>query len=124
MPDFETRATEFQGKLEFFILTLIFAILALSVQTANFGDYLFGDLIEILGWILLLISGIAGIFRLQYVPIVLRYYAAKEKNIEIDEAGLLNAENKLASRIYLWIFVSGLILILIGRSYFPLSELF
>lgn len=122
MANLEAKAMDIQEKFELYLVSLTFTLLALSVQTASFGKYPTADVLEILGWALLLISGIIGIFRLQYVPVVLRYYAAKEADHEVDENDLASIEKKIASRLYIWLFVSGLIILIFSRSAPVVSE--
>ena len=57
-----------QQKFEFYFLSLTFVILGLSIQTAKLGTSIIPDLLEIIGWILLLISGIAGLSRMEWLP--------------------------------------------------------
>lgn len=57
-----------QEKFEFYFLSLTFIILGLSIQTAKFGAHAISDGLELLGWISLFISGMAGLSRMQWVP--------------------------------------------------------
>ncbi len=116
MADLEAKAMDIQEKFELYLVSLTFTLLALSVQTVSFGNHPTADVIEILGWVVLLISGVIGLFRLQYVPVVLRYYAARKAGKEVDENDLEKIERKIASRIYIWLFVAGLIMIILSRS--------
>ncbi len=58
-----------QEKFEFYVISLVFTLLALSIQTAKFGGFVVADTLELLGWLCLLISGIAGLWRLEYIPV-------------------------------------------------------
>ena len=58
-----------QEKFEFYVISLVFTLLALSIQTAKFGDLVIADTLELLGWLCLLISGIAGLWRLEYITV-------------------------------------------------------
>ncbi|MBI4205628.1 MAG: hypothetical protein HY527_11435 [Betaproteobacteria bacterium] len=58
-----------QEKFEFYVISLVFTLLALSIQTAKFGEFVIADSLELLGWLCLLISGIAGLWRLEYISI-------------------------------------------------------
>lgn len=60
---------QLQEKFELYLLALVFTVLGLAIQTASFGRYDLADCFELLAWILLLISGIAGLSRLEWVPV-------------------------------------------------------
>lgn len=62
-------AQKTQEKFEFYVISLVFTLLALSIQTAKFGEIVAADTLELLGWLFLLISGIAGLWRLEYIPV-------------------------------------------------------
>jgi hypothetical protein len=57
-----------QEKVDFYVVALAFTVLGLSVQTAHFGASAIGDFFELVGWISLLTSGIAGVARVQLLP--------------------------------------------------------
>ena len=75
-------AAEFQRKFELYFVSLIFTVLALSIQTSVFSEFGFQYRFEIGAWSLLIISGLSGLLRLEYVPVVLN----KTGRIEIAEA--------------------------------------
>lgn len=62
-------AIDLRAKFEYYLLALTFAILGLSIQTAQFGAYLFADVLELVGWAALFASGIIGILRGEWVPV-------------------------------------------------------
>ena len=62
-------AIELRGKLEFYLLALAFSVLGLSIQTAQFGEYLLADVLELTGWLALFTSGVIGIMRAEWVPV-------------------------------------------------------
>ncbi|MCX7006592.1 MAG: hypothetical protein NTY53_04975 [Kiritimatiellaeota bacterium] len=70
-------------KLEFYFLGLTFTLLGLSIQTFKPTNFLSADLVEITGWLLLLISGLVGLSRLEWIPIGLGVKAREEY---LDEA--------------------------------------
>ena len=59
-------ALRIKEKFEFYMLGLVFTLLALSVQTASFGNHPVADLVELLGWFFLLCSGLFGAWRLEW----------------------------------------------------------
>lgn len=62
-------AIDLRAKFEYYLLALTFAILGLSIQTAEFGAYLFADVLELAGWAALFACGIIGILRGEWVPV-------------------------------------------------------
>jgi hypothetical protein len=68
-----TLATRNKEKYEFYILALTFTILGLSIQTAEFCTFYYQSVIELSSWFLLLLSGLAGLSRQEYIPVA--YYA-------------------------------------------------
>lgn len=74
-------AQQTQEKFELYLLSLVFTLLALAIQTASFGSSLPKNALELSGWLCLLVSGLAGLWRLQWVP-VLRVQMAERKSIE------------------------------------------
>ena len=68
-----------QEKFEFYIISLVFTLLALSIQTAEFGVSIISDSFELLGWGLLLVSGIAGVWRLEYISLERVKYCLKQE---------------------------------------------
>src|SRR5258708_3504598 len=61
-------AQQGQEKFQFYLLSLVFTLLALSVQTAKLGTSVVADYIELAGWALLLASGIAGLWFMETNP--------------------------------------------------------
>jgi hypothetical protein len=61
-------AQQFQEKYEIYLLSLVFTLLALAIQTASFGPILVKSALELLGWCAFLISGLAGLWRHQWIP--------------------------------------------------------
>lgn len=61
-------AHELQTKFEFWLIGLIFAVLALAVQTATFTGSKTGQLCELTAWVLLLVAGLIGVWRLEWAP--------------------------------------------------------
>src|SRR6266566_4551502 len=62
-------AVDVQTRFHFYVLGLTFGVLALSVQTAAFdAQPLVARGAELLAWLLLLISGLFGLSRLEWTP--------------------------------------------------------
>lgn len=73
-------ARESFSKFTFYFTGLAFTLLGLSVQTAALGTNVYGNLAELVGWLLLLISGLAGLGQLRRLPAV-HYMAAEKEQI-------------------------------------------
>ena len=61
-------AIRIQEKFEFYFLSLTFIILGLAIQTSKFGVHAISDGLELLGWISLFVSGMAGLSRMRWAP--------------------------------------------------------
>lgn len=62
-------AQRIQERFEFYIIALCFTLLALSIQTASFGIWIISDVLELSGWLSLTVSGIAGLWRIEWLPV-------------------------------------------------------
>ena len=69
---------QLQDRYEFYALALAFTTLAAASQTAHFGDSLAADALELAGWVVLLVSGLAAMIRLERKPNV--YHLASMLN--------------------------------------------
>jgi len=65
------RVASTKEKLELYMISLCFAVLAVSVQTSEFGRGAVPDWAELIGWVALLVSGLMGLWRMEYVPVTL-----------------------------------------------------
>lgn len=61
-------ARELQVKFELYFTGLIFTLLAASIQTGKFIDAPIQNGLELLGWIFLLVAGLASLSRLEWMP--------------------------------------------------------
>lgn len=78
-------AQRIQEKFDAYLLGLIFTILGLSIQTAKFGSSPIADASEIIGWVLFLVAGLAGLSRLEGASEIYRLYGVQAQK---EEAGL------------------------------------
>jgi hypothetical protein len=58
-----------QEKFDFYVLALVFTLLAFSVQSADFQSGPLSTILELSGWVFLLISGVSGLSRIEYIPV-------------------------------------------------------
>jgi len=58
-------------KFEFYFLGLTFTLLALAVQSFKPSPSLSADVIEILGWLFLLVSGLLGLSKVEWISAML-----------------------------------------------------
>ena len=80
-----------QEKFEFYLVSLVFTLLVLSIQTSKFGNSGVADTFELLGWVLLFVSGVSGLWRLEFLPLERVKGAQKEgyENKVIEMEGLI-----------------------------------
>ena len=62
-------AQEIQQKFDLYLLALTFTLLCLAVQTGKFGQPPLADAAELSGWVALLVSGVVGLWRLEWIPV-------------------------------------------------------
>lgn len=89
-------AIELSQKYEFYFLALVFTVLALSVQTAEMINKYYQYLYEIGAWVLFAISGLAGLSRLEWLPIAYKHYSAsatEKNNLSHVKSGNIMDEN-------------------------------
>ena len=79
-------AQRIQEKFDAYLLGLIFTVLGLSIQTAKFGASRYADLLELLAWVLLLVAGLVGLSRLEWVPEISRLHSLSDEQTELRRA--------------------------------------
>lgn len=68
-------AQDVHHKFEFYLLALTFTIAGFAIQTGKFSGNVFGDLAEVSSWAMLFLSGVVGLWRLEYLPVMYRTYS-------------------------------------------------
>jgi hypothetical protein len=63
------KISEAQQKFDYYVVALIFTLLAASVQTAVFGKSATRDALELASWVLLLLAGLLALWRLEWMHI-------------------------------------------------------
>lgn len=67
-------AINVKDKFQFYFLALVFTVLGLSVQTSQFTS-IWQAVIEVCAWTLLLGSGLAGLSRMEWMPLSYEHYS-------------------------------------------------
>ncbi len=67
-------AQDIHHKFEFYLVALTFTIAGFAIQTGKFSGNWFGDFLEAISWLALFLSGIIGLWRLEYFPVIFRAY--------------------------------------------------
>ena len=97
-------AQQTQEKFEFYLLSLVFTLLALSIQTAKFGASVPGDILELLGWACFVVSGLAGLSRIEWTSII---RLQMEIRSEREEEVLKLKEFQLKGQLQLHVLDTG-----------------
>ncbi|MBI3585366.1 MAG: hypothetical protein HY096_15625 [Nitrospinae bacterium] len=78
-------AQDVHHKFEFYLLALTFTIAGFAIQTGKFSGNILGDFLEVSSWVILSISGVVGLWRIEYLPVAYRTYTyiqVRKQNIE------------------------------------------
>lgn len=82
-------AQRVQERFRFYLVSLVFTVLVLAIQTAHFGTSDISNAAELVGWVLLLASGIAGLWSLESLPLLIGSQAQvtqiKERTFELQK---------------------------------------
>ena len=79
-------------KYEFYFLGLTFTLLGLAVQTFKPTTVLSADVVEIGGWLCLLVSGLLGMSKIEWIPVIL-HVKNRQSYLEEAQGGLQKAES-------------------------------
>ena len=121
-------AIEIQIKFAFYMVALVFTVLALAIETAEFGGSRIPDAFELVSWFLLLISGLSALKRIEMMPkvhIIGGMFVSSEEKEQLKQE-TVDARQKTMLRYYkvhIWFFVLGLIALIISRGYFGFFNL-
>ena len=84
------QSTEYQKKFDFYLLALVFTILGLTIQTSNFSLFYCQYIFELSGWVALLISGLAGLSKMEWIPVIIKHMEENQIDAE-HKSGLSKA---------------------------------
>ena len=90
-----TISRELSQKFELYFIALVFTILGLSIQTSSITNHWYQYVFEILSWFFLLVSGLFGLSRLEWMPVAYRQYGASD----IEKNNLNKLNQGLAGRM-------------------------
>ncbi|MGR3174160.1 MAG: hypothetical protein ACUZ8N_06125 [Candidatus Scalindua sp.] len=68
-------AANIASKFEFYLISLIFTILALAIQSSSLITAYYQFYFEYGSWICLLASGLIGLSRMEYIPVMYRAHS-------------------------------------------------
>ena len=77
------HAIETSRKFEFYLLALVFTVLGLSIQTGALKSHNYQFIFEISSWTAFLISGLAGLSRMEWIPHLYNQTADQEYDAQL-----------------------------------------
>lgn len=87
---------ELQEKLEIYLVGLTFTLLATAVQTVKAGGSAVADAAELASWLLLFASGLAGLSRLEWLPVAhLVHGATQDVEVQVEQLEQLGERGHL-----------------------------
>lgn len=122
-------AQEIQTKVGFYLVGLVFTVLAVAIETAKFEGTILTSLFELLGWVSLFVSGVFGILRLEAAPYVYALFHLRDarsnsgdENSTLRLTNTIDLENKKIIRYYAihkWLLVIGFACLIVSRGLTP-----
>jgi len=77
------HAIEISRKFEFYLLALVFTVLGLSIQTGVLIHKHYQYIFEISSWLSFLISGLAGLSRMEWIPHIYTQAADQDDDTQL-----------------------------------------
>ncbi|MCH8045530.1 MAG: hypothetical protein IID44_17610 [Planctomycetes bacterium] len=123
------RAQEQNQKLSLYRISLAFAVLGLATQTASFGAFVIADIVELLAWLSLLVSGMTAIERIDNDVHYDLLLDAMERHGELKDAfskqsGQLLKTGRILYNIHHYCFVGGFTLLALARGVSPIVGIY
>ena len=140
-------ARNLSHKFDYYLIALVFTILGLSIQTSSLSGEHFQYIFEFLAWLSLLVSGLVGLWRLEYIPVSYREYGqqqileerlkdtdpifegVKKEDLEANIAEFKKQLPKLESsislryKIHRWAFVIGVVSLIVSRGLLGIDKI-
>lgn len=119
-------------KFEFYFNTLIFAILGLSIQTAEYTTYYYQTFFEIAAWCALLIASLISLSRQEYVPLL--YFEVHDfQNTKTTDPSIKDTQEARIEKLQKILrkkynirritFITGMLFLLVSRVLLAISEI-
>ena len=112
-------AIEVGVKFDFYVVALTFTVFAFALQSGSFRGDVIIDGIEAFSWFCFLCSGIAGLSRLEFIPVM--YRARHQLGETPSETGLrdqletMHGRHILKYRVQRWTLVLGMAALVVSR---------
>jgi hypothetical protein len=90
--EYDIESLRWTQKFDYFVVWLCFALAALAAETAQRQPYIFLNVAEVLGWILIVSCGLLGLSRLEWQPNIMKSNAfhfaikASKQNLQDGQA--------------------------------------
>lgn len=108
-------------KFAFYFVALTFTILGLALQSGEFDGNGSRDLLEASSWLALLVSGLAGLWRLEYLNVLyrIRHAVDSETPHPGDQTNLARLErgSLIKYSIQRWAFAFGMAALVAARAW-------
>jgi len=88
-----------QEKFEFYLVALVFTLLALSIQTSTFASPIFSQFFELAGWFCLLLSGLSGLSYLEWLPAI-RMHEVKKEELQVTADKLKHKKEQGVEKVH------------------------
>lgn len=105
-------------KFEFYLVALTFTVLAFAVQSGKITGTPLPDVLEGIAWHCLFISGVTGLSRLEYLPVMYRTRHQLSKSSDDALESTLTAMHEkhiIKYRVQKWTLIVGIALLGLAR---------
>jgi len=142
-------AQDVHHKFEFYFIALAFTIAAFAIQSGKFSGNATGDCFEILSWVCITLSGVIGLHKIQYFPVLYRihdeiikkencianYQEQEEFKDDIEELkkqvqktsqekGIIEKSNRRKYLLQKVFFIFGMTFLILSRFIYQMQEFY